>query len=108
MCHQFHIEVDREDSVARVRPVGDLDLATVGDLDARLEQLRAQGVRQLVLDLRGLTFMDSTGLSLTARWSAEAARDGFDFGLVRGSRPIRRLFELTGMDSRLPFVEPDG
>lgn len=108
MCHQFHIRVDRKDGSACVRPVGELDLATVGELDGRLEALRAEGVRQVVLDLRGLTFMDSTGLSLTARWSAEAARDGFDFALVAGSRPVRRLFALTGLDRRLPFVDPDG
>jgi hypothetical protein len=51
--------------------------------------------------------MDSTGLSLTLRWSLEASRDGFDFSLVRGEGAIRRLFELTGMDHRLPFRDPD-
>jgi anti-anti-sigma factor len=108
MCHEFRIEVDREDGVARVRPVGELDLATVRDLEARLAELRGEGVRRVVLDLRELTFMDSTGLSLTMRWSIESARDGFDFAVVPGSRQIRRLFELTGMDGRLPFVQPDG
>jgi anti-sigma B factor antagonist len=108
MCHEFHIEVSREDGEACVKPVGELDLATVRRLDARLEELRAEGVRQVVLDLRGLTFMDSTGLSLTVRWYEESRRDGFDLTLVQGEGAVRRLFELTGMEGRLPFVEPDG
>lgn len=103
----FHIEVDREVGSARVRPVGELDLATVDQLDARLSALRAEGVGSLVLDLRGLTFMDSTGLSLAWRWSLASERDGFDFAVVRGGRPIRRLFELSGMERRLRFVDPD-
>ena len=108
MCHEFHIEVDRKDGAARVRPVGELDLGTIEELDARLSELRAEGLRRLVVDLRELTFMDSTGLSLTVRWSLESERDGFDFALVSGPGQVRRLFELTGMERELPFVEPDG
>jgi anti-sigma B factor antagonist len=101
------IDVDTERDRVHVRPVGELDLATVPRLDDELTRLRETGVRELVLDLRGVTFMDSTGLSLTLRWSLAANRDGFDFSLVRGQGPIRRLFELTGMDRRLPFVDPE-
>jgi anti-sigma B factor antagonist len=108
VSHQeFSIDVERGTECVRVRPVGELDLATVPRLEAELARLRDAGVRSLMLDLRGLTFMDSTGLSLTLRWSLEASRDGFDFSLVRGEGAIRRLFELTGMDHRLPFRDPD-
>jgi anti-sigma B factor antagonist len=105
---EFHIDVEREPGGARVRPIGELDLATVPSLEQELSRLRESGLRSVVLDLRGLTFMDSTGLSLTLRWSLEASRDGFDFSLVRGEGAIRRLFELTGMDGRLPFLHTEG
>jgi anti-anti-sigma factor len=104
---EFHIEVERQDGAARVRPVGDLDLATADRLDARLRELRAAGVRRVVLDLRALDFMDSSGLSLTLRWSLASQEDGLDFALVPGGRPIRRLFQLSGMEPRLPFLEPE-
>ena len=67
-----------------MRPVGELDLATVPAWSRSWRGVRESGVPRVVLDLRGLTFMDSTGLSLTLRWSLEASRDGFDFSLVRG------------------------
>jgi anti-sigma B factor antagonist len=105
---EFRIEVEREPGRVRVRPVGELDLATVSTLERELARVRESGVDCVVLDLRGLTFMDSTGLSLTLRWALESSRDGFDFSLVRGEGAIRRLFELTGMDRRLPFREADG
>jgi anti-sigma B factor antagonist len=105
---EFRIEVEREPDHARVRPVGELDLATVATLEQELARVRESGVPAVVLDLRGLTFMDSTGLSLTLRWALEASRDGFDFSLVRGKGAIRRLFELTGMDHRLPFRDAEG
>jgi anti-sigma B factor antagonist len=105
---EFRIDVEREPDRVRVRPVGELDLATVPTLEQALAQVRESGVRSVVLDLRGLTFMDSTGLSLTLRWALESSRDGFDFSLVRGEGAIRRLFELTGMERRLPFRDAEG
>ena len=108
MSHEeFNIDVQRLAGLARVRPAGELDMATVARLDRQLSELLAAGVRRVVLDLRGLTFMDSTGLSVLLRWAGAAARDGFDFGLVRTDGPVNRLFELAGVEGHLPFVEAD-
>jgi anti-anti-sigma factor len=105
---EFNIDVQRLAGLARVRPAGELDMATVARLDRRLSELRAAGVRRLVVDLRDLTFMDSTGLSVLLRWARDAAQDGFDFGVVRTGGPVNRLFELAGVEHHLPFVEPEG
>ena len=105
---EFKIDVEREPGVARVRPAGELDMATVAQLDRQLSELRAAGMGRVVLDLRGLTFMDSTGLSVLLRWARDAAQDGFDFGVVRTDGPVNRLFELAGVEHHLPFVEPEG
>ncbi len=48
--------------------------------------------------------MDSSGLRLLLRWDAEARRDGFSLQLVPGPAPVQRVFELTGMTERLPFI----
>ena len=50
-----------------------------------------------------LEFMDSTGLTLLARWSLGAERDGYAFALIAGSQRIQRLFELTGLLERFTF-----
>ena len=73
-------------------------------LEQRLRRGRsADGARRVVVDLRGLEFMDSTGLTLLARWSLGAERDGYAFALIAGSERIQRLFELTGLADRFTF-----
>jgi anti-anti-sigma factor len=101
------IEVFRDRDAVRLRPVGTLDLATEPQLEERLTELRAAGFRELIVDLRGLVFMDSTGLRLILRWDAAARADGFTIGFVPGSPEIQRVFELTGTSEHASFVDPD-
>jgi anti-sigma B factor antagonist len=105
---EFRLDVEPEPEPARVRPSGELDLATVDRVERALRELRDAGVRDVVLDLRGLTFMDSTGLSLTLRWTVAAEQDGLSFSLIPGAAPIQRVFELAGIAGRLPFRPPAG
>ena len=58
---------------------------------------------RLVLDLRRLSFIDSTGLHVLIR-ANRRAKEG-QLRLLRGSRRIHRVFELTGTDKRLPFAD---
>ena len=101
----FSCEVGHDDGTARVRPVGELDISTVPVLDEQLRQARANGARRVVVDLRGLEFMDSTGLTLLARWAVAAERDGYGFALISGSDRIQRLFDLTGLGAVFTFVD---
>jgi anti-sigma B factor antagonist len=93
----FSCEVGHDDGTARVRPVGELDISTVPVLEEQLRQELENGSRRVVVDLRGLEFMDSMGLTLLARWSQAADADGYAFALIAGSARIQRLFELTGL-----------
>jgi anti-sigma B factor antagonist len=97
-------EVVPERDIVRVRPIGSLDMATVPVVETQLQQLLDAGFRQLVVDLGGLAFMDSTGLRLAIRWSEAARRDGFTIGFVPGSPEIQRVFEITGMSEHVPFI----
>jgi anti-sigma B factor antagonist len=99
----FRCDVAHNDGTAHVRPSGELDMSTVPTLEQRLTELHDAGVRRIVVDLRGLDFMDSTGLTLLARWTLEADRDGYAFALIAGSERIQRLFELTGLVNRFTF-----
>jgi anti-sigma B factor antagonist len=73
----FFCESGRDGATAWVRPVGELDLDTAPELEGVLESVRAEGHPRVVLDLRGLTFMDSTGLRLVIRWDTRAREEGF-------------------------------
>jgi anti-sigma B factor antagonist len=99
----FTCELVREDRHVRVCPHGELDLSSAPILDQRLREA-LDGGRRLLVDLRGLDFMDSTGLTLLVRWGRGAESDGYELALVRGDAHIHRLFELTGLDTRFAFV----
>lgn len=66
---------------------------------------RADGLRHIVLDLRGLTFMDSTGLHALLEQSESARSDRYNFAVVRGSDAIQRLLELSGVGEMLVLVD---
>jgi anti-anti-sigma factor len=99
----FSCHVLSEGDHAVVAPRGEIDMATVGAVEQELRRARAEGHVRVVLDLRQVTFMDSTGLHLTARWTNEASQDGFVFELEPGPAGVQRVFELAGMADWLPF-----
>ena len=102
----FRCEKGRDGDTWWVRPIGELDLDTASQLDSELEALRGDGAGRLVLDMRALTFMDSTGLRLVIRWDTSAKADGFEFAIVPGPEIVHRVFRLTGMDEQLPVAPP--
>ena len=101
----FAVDVQRRNDVAIVRPHGELDLATVATLRAALDGIDDAG--RLVLDLRGLSFLDSTGLRLLVVLHQRAQRDGFQLMLVAPTAPADRAILLSGLDQVLPFVAAD-
>jgi anti-anti-sigma factor len=98
----FAVEVQRRDAVAVVQPRGELDLVTVETLRAALDGIKS--TERLVLDLRGLSFMDSTGLHLLVTLDRRAQRDGLQLTLVAPAAPVDRAIQLCGLDQELPFV----
>ena len=99
----FSCQVKPERNHVVVAPRGELDMATVGAVEQELRQLRGAGFGHIILDLGGLTFMDSSGLHLVTRWAAEASEDGFEFELEPGTPAVQRVFELASMTEMLPF-----
>jgi anti-anti-sigma factor len=101
----FSVDVQRRDDVVIVQPHGELDLVTVDRLRAALDPNAHTG--RLVLDLRGLSFIDSTGLHLLLALNQHAERDGFELTLVMPPAPANRAIELAGLDHALPFLAPE-
>lgn len=98
----FAIRVHSDGEVAHVVPVGELDLATVEPLRAAFERVVGE-FEHIVVDLRELTFIDSTGLRQLVLLDADARRNGWRLSLIQGPRAVRRLFELAGVLELLPF-----
>ena len=100
----FSVEVQRHGDVATVEPRGELDVATAPTLRAIVEEIKSAG--RLVLDLRGLSFIDSTGLHLLVALNQRAQRDGFQLVLVAPAPPADRAIQVSGLAKTLPFVSP--
>jgi anti-sigma B factor antagonist len=101
---RLHCEVRPERRIVIVAPIGELDLGGVPTVDSELRELRDAGFEHLAVDLRGLRFIDSTGLHLLLRWSRAAASDGFRFSVIRGPERVQRVFEITGVAAALELV----
>ena len=100
----FRVVVLTEGDVVRVCPFGDVDMGTVGQVREQLESATASGARHVVLDLRGVMFLDSTGLHLVLEADAASRAQGWEFGLIGGPARVQRVFDLTGARARLPFL----
>jgi anti-sigma B factor antagonist len=102
-------ESEQSDAVAFVTLRGELDVLSVGELEPELDRLAEEpGVEIVVLDLRGLEFLDSGGLRLTILTERRLRGVGRRLVLVRGPLPVQRVFEITRMTDRLAFVDaPD-
>jgi anti-anti-sigma factor len=103
--NQFAVEVRKDAATAVVAVRGELDLASGPELEAELDRISAPETQLLVVDLRGLDFMDSTGLSILVRAHQRLAAEGCEMGLVRGSQQVQRLLDLTGVAERLRLVD---
>jgi anti-sigma B factor antagonist len=84
---------------------GELDLAGAAALEDELGRLEPGPLDAIVLDLSGVTFMDSSGLRLIAVASQRAQESGRRLALVPGGDQVMRVFEITRMRERLDFVD---
>jgi len=86
---------------------GELDLVTAPDLEDIVAALCLEGASELVLDMRQVVFMDSSGLRTVLASMDMCRLSGCELMLIPGTGAPRRLFELTGVIGDLPLREAD-
>lgn len=86
-------------------PTGALDRVTVRQLEEELQRVEALGAGEILLDLGGLEFIDSTGMRAVIGANRRARSHGHRLIILRGPDNVHRRFELSGLASRLPFVD---
>ena len=91
----FLIQDDRRNGVARLALRGELDLGTAPKLHEHLMLVEQDGVQAVLLDLRDLTFVDSTGLHTFLKAKSRAADNGHRFALVGANDQLRRILQVT-------------
>ena len=103
---KFDIVVKPDGERVLVVPRGELDLGSISRLESEIGVVRARRPAAVVLDLRELTFMDSTGLRLLVQLAASADTDGYAFSIIDADGPVRRLLVLTQLRDRFEHAEP--
>ena len=81
---------------------GDLEMANVSAIESVLRLAEAGDCRQIVFDLRRLSFLDSTGLQLLMSAHARSQSSGRAIALVVDGGPVRRVLDVSGALSILP------
>jgi anti-sigma B factor antagonist len=95
----------RGDGEVHVELRGELDLSTVGKVEEELDRVEPGAPPIVVLDLSGLTFLDSSGLRCVVRADERAKEAGRRLVLVRGPDAVQKVFEITRLEERLEIVD---
>jgi anti-anti-sigma factor len=102
---ELDVRAERDGDAFVIALTGELDLATAGRVEQALAEGEASDVTSVVLDLSGLTFMDSTGVRLVLGAHARSRADSNRLRVVRGGPAVQRVFELSGVAETLPFID---
>ena len=87
-----------------VIPSGELDIATVDAV--REEAARREPGEDLVVDLRGVEFLDTSGIAFTVDVFRAAQTDGgFQLRILRAPPRVQRVFDIAGLEGVLPFED---
>lgn len=101
----FCVQVELRNGVARVALNGELDMSTVPLFTDYLEDFARAAVTQIMVDLRDVTFIDSSGLRAFLLARENAQTNGHRFLLIGATSPVRRLFEVSGTEFLLDEQE---
>jgi anti-sigma B factor antagonist len=100
----FECKSSREQEHVRLSLFGELDIAAAPQVEEALAEFERERPERIVLDLRGLTFLDSTGLRALLGADARAREESRRVTLIQGPEAVQRVFSITGLDGRLEIV----
>lgn len=88
-----------------IEAFGELDLATAPELQLMIERAESTDAREIVLDLSGLEFIDSTGIAVLIE-AARRSNSGQDrLRMLRGTGQVEQVLRLCRLHDRLPFAD---
>ena len=92
----------------RIVLTGELDISTAPRVEEELRRVEEGRPAVILLDLRALEFMDSTGLRVIVSADGRAREEDRNLRLVRGPEAVQRIFRVTRLDERLEIADdPD-
>jgi anti-anti-sigma factor len=101
----LEIEQQLDGTSARITLRGELDIATVPRLEGVVASILDQAPSELTIDLRELSFLDSSGLRQFIVLADRSEAEGWRLALVRPAPPALSVFQITRAEENLPFVD---
>ena len=105
MEQEFRIEDRMDGGRSVITVVGEIDVATAPQLRESLHAVIAQGQATVVLDLLGVTFLDSTALGVLVGGLKRCRELGGELYIVVTDARLRKIFEITGLNKVFPIVD---
>ena len=101
----LELTTEMEGAMVRLALTGELDIAGAARVEQELARIEQEAPGTIVLDLRELAFMDSTGLRVIVAADGRAREQARRLVIVRGSETVQRIIAMTRLDERLEIVD---
>jgi anti-anti-sigma factor len=101
----LELDTEETDGCVRLALKGELDISSAPQVEEALGRIESGRPGLLLIDLRALEFMDSTGLRTVVSADARARDQGRRLAVIRGPDPVDRIFSVTRLDERLEIVD---
>ena len=102
------MEIQRMDGRTELALAGEFDASCVLRFERLIRDAAEEAMRRLVIDMRKVSFIDSTGLALLLRAEAASRQDGFELQILRSrAAAVMSALEASGLERVLPFVDAD-
>lgn len=99
----FQVREELGEGVHRLVLTGEVDVYAAPALEDVVRRICETGPTEIVIDLQGVSFMDSSGLKAMMSARKLCKRNGCVLSIVPGPRQVQSLFDLTGLSELLPF-----
>ena len=99
------VRVEEQNGTTVIALTGELDISEVTNVEQKLKAVEQREPNVLVLDLRGLNFLDSSGLRVVLEADLRSRRAARRFALIPGPDAVHRVFLIALLDKRLEFIE---
>jgi anti-sigma B factor antagonist len=101
----LELTTETDGTTVRLALTGELDIAGAARVEQELERIEREPPATIVLDLRELAFMDSTGLRVIVAADSRAREQARRLVIVRGTDTVQRIIEMTRLNERLEIVD---
>jgi anti-sigma B factor antagonist len=101
----LEIEVDRSDGAYVITVTGEVDLSTADNLETELTRANASDAAKVIVDLSGVSFIDSRGLRVLLMAEMASRTDSRRLHFLHGSPQVERVLDISGVGRELRFLD---